>query len=207
MNGDSLWVRKYNGPGNSYDNAYDIAIDNLLNVYITGESFGSGTDYDVATIKYSSSGNQEWLVRWSGPGSGWDAGVKIQLDNINNVYIAGGTPQQVGSSSDFLTIKYSQTSAIKTINNEVPEKYYLFQNYPNPFNNSTFINYQLPIDCNVTLRIFNILGQEIETLVNQPQKAGIYQIKYDVFSLSSGAYFYTIETENYRDTKIMILNK
>ena len=89
----------------------------------------------------------------------------------------------------------------------LPAKFQLEQNYPNPFNPVTVIKYQLPFNSSVTLKIFDILGKEVETLVNEEKNAGYYQISFDASSLSSGIYFYTLQTENYFTTKKMILLK
>src|SRR2546430_1692201 len=65
--GQEQWVARYNGPGNSVDEANSIAIDSAGNVYVTGKSFGSGTDYDYATVKYDSFGQEQWVARYNGP--------------------------------------------------------------------------------------------------------------------------------------------
>jgi len=88
-----------------------------------------------------------------------------------------------------------------------PEVFSLSQNYPNPFNPVTVIKYQLPIKSSVTLKIFDLLGKEVETLVNEDKDAGYYQAVFDASNLSSGIYFYTLQTENYFVTKKMILLK
>src|SRR4030095_9770789 len=106
--GDTLWTRTYNGPGNYQDNAMDITLDNLLNVYVTGESSMSGFDFDVATIKYGLNGNQQWVARWASPGGGGDGGYRILVDYQHNVYIGGGAGVPGPNFLDLLTIKYSQ---------------------------------------------------------------------------------------------------
>jgi len=68
-NGDTLWVRRYNGPGNSDDWPYALALDNSGNVYVTGVSLGSGSAYDYATIKYKPNGDTAWVRRYNGPGN------------------------------------------------------------------------------------------------------------------------------------------
>jgi uncharacterized delta-60 repeat protein len=98
------WVARYNGPGNSYDEAKAIAVDNNGNVYVTGRSYGHGTDYDYATIKYNSNGQQLWVTRYNGPGNNWDVATAIAVDNNGNVYVTG---YSVGTASDYATIKYN----------------------------------------------------------------------------------------------------
>ena len=91
----------------------------------------------------------------------------------------------------------------------MPAQYSLSQNYPNPFNPSTVINYQLPGAGYVTLRVYDVLGREVATLVNQVQNAGNYKVEFDSnqFHLSSGVYFYRIETDKFVQSKKMILLK
>ena len=90
--------------------------------------------------------------------------------------------------------------------NMFPNNFILYQNYPNPFNPDTKINYQLPVNSKVVIKIFNVLGQEIETLVNKFQNEGFHSILYTNHSmLPCGVYFYQLQTENYIETKKMVL--
>ena len=109
-NGVQQWVARYNGPGNAVDTANSIALDPAGNVDVTGFSTGSGTDYDYATVKYDSSGAEQWVVRYDGPVSGQDWASAVALDTSGNVYVAGFS---VGSEtgSDYATIKYNSSGA------------------------------------------------------------------------------------------------
>ncbi|MEJ2616849.1 MAG: T9SS type A sorting domain-containing protein [Ignavibacteriaceae bacterium] len=92
--------------------------------------------------------------------------------------------------------------------NYLPKGYLLYQNYPNPFNPSTIIKYQIPNDNSlVEIRIFNILGKEIKTLVNEIHNAGIYEVELNGADLSNGVYFYTMKAGSYSSTKKMIILK
>lgn len=91
--------------------------------------------------------------------------------------------------------------------NGIPAQYYLSQNYPNPFNPTTTINYQLPKDEHVTIKVYDMLGKEITTLVNEFKTSGNYNIKFDGSNLSSGVYLYEIEAGNFSDTKKLVLIK
>jgi aminopeptidase N len=92
---------------------------------------------------------------------------------------------------------------------EVPTAYSLSQNYPNPFNPVTIISYQLPASCFVSLKIYDALGKEVYTLVNEYQQAGFYNSQFSILhsQLSSGIYFYTLKTGDYSETKKMIYLK
>jgi len=100
------WVKRYNGPGqyNDYGNA--IAVDGSGNVCVTGESPGTSTHRDVATIKYNGAGKQLWVKTHHGPGEYDDAGTAIAVDAAGNVYVAGYVTS-TNPGVDFVTIKYS----------------------------------------------------------------------------------------------------
>jgi uncharacterized delta-60 repeat protein len=99
------WVARYDGPGNSVDYPTALAVDSAGNVYVTGWSTGSGTSYDYATVKYDSSGVQQWVVRYDDPDNADDGATSIALDALGNVYVTGESAG-AGSHPDFATIKY-----------------------------------------------------------------------------------------------------
>lgn len=88
-----------------------------------------------------------------------------------------------------------------------PTEFVLEQNYPNPFNPSTTISYQLPMSSDITLKVYDILGNEIATVVNEYKPAGRYQVEFNAATLSSGVYFYQLKAGDYVNTKKMILLK
>lgn len=96
---------------------------------------------------------------------------------------------------------------IVNYNSEIPDGYSLGQNYPNPFNPSTKIKYSLPESGFVSLKIYDLSGKEAVTLISQEQPAGTYELKFDASDLSSGVYFYTLETSSFTQTKKMTLIK
>jgi hypothetical protein len=106
--GDTLWEMRYDGPGNDFDSASAIVADSMGNVYVTGQSEGSATLRDYATIKYNFSGNIDWVTRYDGPDSDDDEAFDIILDLLGNVYVVGrsyatgaGTPEY-----DYLIVKH-----------------------------------------------------------------------------------------------------
>jgi len=108
---------------------------------------------------------------------------------INNLF---GDPNPVG---------------VERIDNIIPSGYNLEQNYPNPFNPTTKIRYSIPEYGFITLKVFTLLGEVIETLVNSEQTSGVYEATFDATKLTSGVYFYTFNTDNFTSTKKMILIK
>ena len=99
------------------------------------------------------------------------------------------------------------TSGINQISHEIPDKNDLFENYPNPFNPSTNIKYQITKSSFVSLKVFDLLGREIETLVNEKQSPGTYQVKFENNHLQSGIYFYKIQTGEFVKVMKMVLIK
>lgn len=89
--------------------------------------------------------------------------------------------------------KVTGVVSVEGENSETPKIYFLSQNYPNPFNPTTKIEYQLPVQSKVALKIFNILGEEVTTLINEVKSAGKYSVEFNGNRLASGVYFYRIE--------------
>jgi uncharacterized delta-60 repeat protein len=105
--GQEQWVARYNGPGNRNDFAYAIAVDNLGNCYVTGESDGGSSFSDYATIKYNSAGQEQWVARYDGPASYVDEAWAIALDALGNVYVTGNSSGLGNAGDDYATIKYN----------------------------------------------------------------------------------------------------
>jgi uncharacterized delta-60 repeat protein len=103
--GQQQWVARYNGPVNDDDYGYAMAVDKSGSIYVTGWSRGSGTDFDYATVKYNSAGQQQWAARYAGPGGGFCQAQAIAIDDSGNVYVTGHSPG-AGTGEDYATIKY-----------------------------------------------------------------------------------------------------
>ncbi|MBU0475019.1 MAG: T9SS type A sorting domain-containing protein [Bacteroidetes bacterium] len=121
----------------------------------------------------------------------------------NNKYNLFGDPT--------IVLKYSPFADIVSNPENLPKEFSLAQNYPNPFNPSTKIAYSIPENLigeqNVKLSIFNILGQEIEVLVNAVQSAGNYEVEFNASHLSSGTYLYQLKSGSFVMTSKMLLLK
>jgi len=103
--------------------------------------------------------------------------------------------------------KFTTTSDISRINELIPDKFCLFDNYPNPFNPVTKINFDIPQNCDVILKVFDISGREISELINEKLNAGKYSVDFKAEKVSSGVYFYRLVAGNFTSTKKMILLK
>jgi uncharacterized delta-60 repeat protein len=208
--GTSQWVRRYDGPVyNGEDISYSVAASTNGDVYLTGSSLGSGSGLDYLTLKYNASGVQQWEQRYSGPGTNNDIAYKIAIDNSGNIYITGWSMGN-GSDYDFVTIKYSQLVGIQPISNEIPHQYSLSQNYPNPFNPSTKIKFAIPVGNGrdrSLIKIYDALGREISTLVNEELNPGTYEVDWNAVNYPSGVYYYKLTSKDYTETKKMILIK
>ena len=95
----------------------------------------------------------------------------------------------------------------ETIEIGSPQTFYLSQNFPNPFNPATIISWQVPVDGYTTLKVYDDLGREVATLVNEEKPAGNYEIEFNASELASGVYYYRIISGDFVDTKKMILMK
>jgi hypothetical protein len=100
--------------------------------------------------------------------------------------------------------KYSQSVEIEIT---APNNFALFQNYPNPFNPTTNISYQLPVTGNVTLKIYDMLGREVATLVNEVKEPGTYELKWNAANIPSGIYLYKLSAGNFAQTRKLVLLK
>ncbi|MCU7547543.1 SBBP repeat-containing protein [Chitinophagaceae bacterium LB-8] len=103
--GNELWVRRFNGPGNEFDQATSIAVDAKGNVYVTGFSVGGGGSWDYATIKYDAAGNELWVRWYDGPGNHSDIAASLAVDAQGNVYVTGYS-DDLETNSDYATVKY-----------------------------------------------------------------------------------------------------
>jgi hypothetical protein len=176
-----------------------IRVDAEGNIYMI-----ASRDSSIVTMKISPDGFLEWEAHCSYGDTTLPVG--LWLDSLGNVYVVAQhvvyNPHQITYS----IVKYVQTPDFVQSNPfEVPLFYALSQNYPNPFNPTTTISYQLPVNSNVTLKIFDMLGREIATLVNERQQAGQKVVQWDASTFSSGIYFCRLTAGNCIETKKMLL--
>lgn len=119
----------------------------------------------------------------------------------------GGTINGYAVAGDGSVVKHSSPVGIDPTNTTTPSTFALEQNYPNPFNPSTTIKYSVPVSGNVSIKVYNSIGVEVMTVVNGNHVAGNYVENVDLSGLSSGIYFYTLSSGDFKDTKKMMLVK
>jgi glucuronoarabinoxylan endo-1,4-beta-xylanase len=108
-----------------------------------------------------------------------------------------------------ITMLYNGTpsTGVNPIEDMLPKKFSLSQNFPNPFNPTTVISYQLPISNWVTLKVYDVLGKEVASIVNGVEEPGYKSVKFDATKLSSGPYFYRLQAGSFVQTNKMLLMK
>jgi hypothetical protein len=247
------WVRFYDGPDSANDIAEAVAVDESGNVYVTGNSIGDTTNSDFATIKYTAQGDVQWVRRYNGQDNSNDAAFALTVDRFSNVYVTGiggnlfiprvttlkystdgdtewvvlsdisgrgnaiktddgGSVYVTGNSGglnpDCITLKYNQITGVHNPIDHFPDRFTLDQNFPNPFNPSTKISWQSPVSSWQTLRIYDVLGNEVATLVNEYREAGRYEVEFSAKGgLASGVYLYKIIAGSFVETRKMVLKK
>jgi hypothetical protein len=154
-----------------------IASDSLFNT-IVKDTLTNTSSFDLYYEVFIYSDNLYWKVRTINDGG---VGPWSEVNHFNFIY-----------------------TDVKT-EDQLPTEFALMQNYPNPFNPSTMISYQLPVSSNVTLKVFDVLGNEIATLVNEEMSAGIYKVNFNSYNLASGVYMYKIQAGEFVEMRKMIL--
>lgn len=159
--------------------------------------FVVASDYTTSYLYKNNNGTVSWNLLGELSGINTHAYIKqIQINSFGDIfYVDNGSLFKISRT----------TTDVANDSHVLPTEFHLFQNYPNPFNPSTTISYSLPQNSFVTLKMYNILGQEIKTLVNDEKLSGTHSVRFDGSNLSSGIYFYMLRTENYSQTKELTL--
>ena len=143
-------------------------------------------------------------------GTAWSEEVLPALGQTNGVQHMQFINSNLGFAGGNLGVfmRFGNPSGINTLNNKLPEGFELGQNYPNPFNPSTKINFSIPVSANVSLKIFDAVGREVATVLNEFVNAGNYTADFIApASMNSGVYFYTLSAGEFKQTKKLLLVK
>jgi hypothetical protein len=184
-----------------------VAIRNVDTDRLKLVSYGSAKDYDL-NIEHAST-------------------TRLQVFGKTNIPLTSNTthtiePNWVDLDSSLLTVLVdvgndgtiddtlklqNELTGVHDHGSLIPSEYKLYQNYPNPFNPTTTIQFDIPKTSFVTLKVYNVLGQEVATLVNEKREAGRYEVKFNASTLSNGVYFYRLAAGDYSSTKKFVLIK
>ena len=166
--------------------------DNVITIRGEGKNKGKGNYGFLATaIDAGNSGDQIKITIWDKLD-----GDKVIYDNLTLNELGGGYITII--NSPFVKEKNEIT---------VPEEFDLGQNFPNPFNQATTINYSIPEAANVELKVYDILGNEVATLVSEEKAPGNYEVSFSAVDFGSGVYIYSLRAGSFTQTKKMILIK
>jgi len=203
-NGNQLWSRTFGG---IYWDGCESILEAPDGGYIVGgwtESFGSGSR-DAWLIRTDANGDSLWSRTFGGYNV--DACRSLRQTSDGGYILGGGTSSFGSGGDDFWLVKTGAESPAEPVSILLPVEYSLYQNYPNPFNASTQIAYDLVKTGHVSLRIFDLLGREVVTLVSETQPAGSYSIAFDGSDLASGVYLCRLQVGDFSATQKMVLLK
>jgi hypothetical protein len=180
---------------------------------VSFQAIASGSDVNLNWVTATETNNRGFAIQRSSGGEFGNIGF-VQGNGTtteNHAYSYTDENVNVGTYSyRLMQIDYDGTvhySNVVDIDVHVPASFALHQNYPNPFNPSTKIKYQIPQTSQVQIKVFDVLGNEIETLVNEEEPAGNYEVTWDAANHTSGIYFYKLQSGNFVETKKMVLTK
>jgi len=209
---------------------FGAAVHTIINLqarYYFSKSTNAGENWNQVELteqKYSvrfTDSNNGWTCGMNGGilyssngGNNWSTQVSNVSTRLNSVFMVNqNTGWIVGNSGVILKTTNGGVLAVTPVSNYVPKEFSLFQNYPNPFNPTTKIKFAVPLDSrirgndNVVLKVYDALGREVQTLVNEGLQPGTYEVDFDGTNYPSGVYYYTLNSNSFTETKRMVLIK
>ena len=199
---DARWLLPENGFSGSLSSWSDYR-------YVAGFPFSGTIEH---RFRYQSAGGATAMfVSWNLPQAVTGLLQDLSNGNIINYPISGTGTFQINDfdSIDKLKLFIYYNNIVSEVENdiELPDEFILVQNYPNPFNPNTMIEWQTPVGSWQILKVYDALGNEIVTLVDEYKAAGKYEVEFDASTLSSGVYYYQLRTGSFFQSKKMILAK
>jgi hypothetical protein len=209
--GNEAWVIRYNGPGNRFDVVNDIAVDGTGNVFVTGASYFEARDQDYITIKYTqitvtdvSCGKKGDKVLVCHKGKT----LCISPNAVDAHLKHGDQLGSCNSSPDLNSI--TERTDISPLTEEGPQRF-LVAVAPNPLNTMMRLQYELPSDGEISIKVYDVIGREVATVVKAVQKAGVYNASFNATDMAKGVYYYrallTTQQKMYTQTGKLIIVK
>ena len=199
MGSGGVFLSTNNGSSWSQTSLYNKTVWSLA---ASGNNIFAGIDAsspnDTGGVFMTTNNGLTWVQK----NHGFNGNMRVQSLLIANNYILAGTYGQ-----SIWRRPLSEIISIQNISTETPAKYSLSQNYPNPFNPTTNVQFSMSNVQYVSLKVFDILGKEVSTLVNETLQPGTYETTFDGSQFSSGTYFYKLSAGDFSETKKMLLIK
>jgi len=210
---ETLWSVYFTDNNTGWSVGTVGTILNTINGGMSWNSQTSGTTSSLESVYFTdnytgwSVGTAGTILKTTNGGTNWNSQTSGTTWGLYSVYfVNNNTGWAVGDNG---TILKTTDGGVTFIGDEeiikIPEDYLLSQNYPNPFNPTTNIQYAVSIRQFVTLKVYDVLGNEIATLVNEEKTAGSYAVEFNGDGLTSGVYFYRLQTGSFVETKKMVL--
>ena len=188
-----------------YDGVFTLPGTGWQYITLTTPFYWNGTDNLLIEICYNNSSYTQYSPVYATANAGKTWGQYSDLSSGDGcTQLTSGTAQ---TNRPNVSLVLNLVTNQERIASTIPTKFKLYQNYPNPFNPITVIKFDLPKESFVKLKIFDVLGREVKTLVNEVKLSGSYTIDFNASDLSSGVYFYRLETGNFIEVKKMLLIK
>jgi len=201
--GDTIWTKKSGYQGDDFGFSLQQTSDNGF--IICGKIDTSFSD-DMFIAKTDAYGDSMWSMTINGYHI-WDDAAYCIRQTTDNCYVMTGAISAYNSNRQVYLCKLAPDQTSINYNYFSPDKYNLVQNYPNPFNASTTISFSLSEPQFITLKIYDLLGREVQTLVDEQKQAGTHQAIWNAENAVSGMYFYKISAGDYTETRKMVLLK
>jgi len=212
LNGDTLWTRHYGGEFDDKAYAIELFEDGFV---LAGYTQNAGsTENDALIIKTDFNGDTVWTKTIGGLYNDW--GFGMDKTNDNGLILTGEFDKYGDGKHDVWLVRIDNL-ATGLESESFPIHYILSQNYPNPFNPSTTIRFTIPELRFTILKVYDVLGNEVATLVNEEKPAGEYEVEFsaiggsasggNAYNLTSGIYFYQLRAGEFIQTKKMLLLK
>jgi hypothetical protein len=188
------------------------AVGNGLNGQVYALTSYNGNLYAGGNFGINPGGSGNYIAKWDGAqwsnvGGGTDGPVFFFLVQDNKLYTGGNFTTAGDQPAKNVAVWSDNTSSVKNKSRSDPNQFYLSQNYPNPFNPTTNFGFRISDFGFVSLKVIDLLGREVATLVNEEKPAGTYEITWNAVNIPSGVYFYQLKSGSYTATKKLLLLK
>ncbi len=191
-----IGLLKTTNAGVTWNNIYTIGYPRIVDTYFINANTGFAIG-DDGVVRTNDAG-----ATWTNQNNIYTQNVQLQIRFFGNYagYVCG-------KNGIMLKTTNGGSVFVQNISTEIPSEYSLSQNYPNPFNPSTVVRFQLSVAGLTTLKVYDIIGREVQTLVNEKLQAGTYETTFDGSQLTSGVYFYKLTSGDFTQTKKLTLIK